>query len=37
MIEIIVDKPSDTGIADQAPVSPKIGGRISKHGTRNRN
>jgi hypothetical protein len=31
----MVDKPSDTGIAAHAPVSPKIGGKISKLGTKN--
>jgi len=34
---MIVEKKSDTGIAAQAPVSPYIGGRISKHGTKNKN
>jgi len=34
---MMVEKPSDTGIADHAPVSPYIGGRISRHGTRNKN
>ena len=36
-VEIIVDNPSDTGIADHAPVRPYIGGRINKQGTRNKN
>jgi len=35
--ETMVDNPSDTGMADQAPVSPKKGGSISKQGTRNTN
>jgi len=33
----MVDNPSDTGIDDQVPASPKTGGSISKQGTKNKN
>ena len=34
---IMADSPSDTGMEDQAPVRPKMGGRINRQGTRNKN
>jgi len=37
IIATIDASPSETGMADQAPVSPKTGGRINKQGIRNKN